>query len=114
MSFLTRPLPDAVTTAIWRALYLLVAALALLDGYYNQGQGGIETGAWMLVAFVAWHGLGPVRRRRAAQGLADWLVRTFGPALALVVRAGNLAVMVAAPFAILYFLVRFVKWAWTD
>lgn len=98
VSTLFQPAPRWALRAFWIFLYSVV-----LIGLIATGDRGAIT-LWIAIP-VAWLLLGTARIHRGAQAAARVAEQTFVWALIA-------AITVGVPLAILYFLVRFVKWAW--
>jgi|SRR5919108_4895832 hypothetical protein len=100
MSVFTRPAPRWALRAFWIFVYsvVLIGLIAVGDS--------VAIALWVALP-VLWLLVGTARIRRTALVVARVLGLAFRSAL-------TAAIMVGVPLAILYFLVRFVKWAWTD
>jgi hypothetical protein len=99
---------DAMTPWVkWLGIltYFGIAVLLTLDGFADKE--ALAMGVGMLAFGLTWALIGTQRINRAGERA----IELVGVGIAGVVM---IALWIGVPLAALYFVVRFVKWAWTN
>ncbi len=123
MSISTKPLPDWVDRVVLWMLYLVFAAVLISEPVGNPF--AFVFGVAMIVLPVVWYFAGTERMTRVVRRLLRPVAgRIENAATAVVDGIGAIittgiviflaALWIGIPLGALYFLVRFVKWAWSN